>query len=622
MKYTNYVLLLSYLCLSIHHDCLAQSLETINYAIGSPTVVDYFVDPLAGNDGNAGTNQNQAFKTLTRAWNLIPINQTLSTGFRINLLPGVLTESELPNYLESRHGTYTAPIIIRALHGRGSVTLGGDLNVFDTRYLYLIDLIINPQPAGDALHFERCDHILIKNCELNGGEQIAHEALKVNQSQYIYIEDSSIHGAYDNAIDFVAVQYGHVLRNKIHNAQDWCIYAKGGSAYIRVEANEIYNCGTGGFTAGQGTGFEFMTSPWLHYEAYDIKVINNIIHDTQGAGLGVNGGYNILLAHNTLFRVGSRSHTIEVVFGGRSCDGNRSTCQAHLDSGGWGTATIDGGETYANIGNKNVLIYNNIIFNPADHPGAAEHFAIYGPRSALPGSNVPGPVSSDENLQIKGNLIYNLPGTASLGIGETSGCQPTNPSCNQSQLVSENTISTTIPEFINAMSGDFRPTLGSNLLEVATFLIPNFPGGDRVAAPLAPEGNLMNHFTRDLSLATRSLPGTPGAYESGNSELVPPGGQDDPPFLDLAPVISRAKCSPKILRRNRTILCEVHVSDDHGIARVTITTPRSTYRLKRSGSIYKTKIRLRKKGKYNFTARVVDSGGNQSQRSIGRITVK
>jgi hypothetical protein len=43
-----------------------------------------------------------------------------------------------------------------------------------------------------------------------------------------------------------------------------------------------------------------MTAPWIQYEAYDIKFVNNIIHDTDGAGIGVNGGYNILMAYNTI----------------------------------------------------------------------------------------------------------------------------------------------------------------------------------------------------------------------------------------------------------------------------------------------------------------------------------
>jgi len=100
-----------------------------------------------------------------------------------------------------------------------------------------------------------------------------------------------VSGAWNVAVDFVACQYGHLVGNRIHNAGDWACYLKGGSAYFRVEANEFYDAGNGGFSTGQGTGFEFMVSPWLHYEAYDIKAINNLIHDTAGAGLGVNGGY-------------------------------------------------------------------------------------------------------------------------------------------------------------------------------------------------------------------------------------------------------------------------------------------------------------------------------------------
>ena len=149
---------------------------------------------------------------------------------------------------------------------------------------------------------------------------VAHETVKVNQSTHVYIEDSRIGGADDNAIDFVAVQDGHIVGNRVHAAGDWCGYVKGGSANILVDGNEFYDCGTGGFTVGQGTGLQFMTSPWLHYEAYGIRVVNNIVHDTEGAGLGVSGGYNVLIAWNTLYRVGSRSHVFEAGFGARSCD--------------------------------------------------------------------------------------------------------------------------------------------------------------------------------------------------------------------------------------------------------------------------------------------------------------
>ena len=199
-----------------------------------------------------------------------------------------------------------------------------DINMFGVSHFSLIGVDIIRE--GDAFHCEKCDHILIHDVEFDGGTG-AHETVKVNQSQHVWIEDSDIHGADDNAIDFVAVQYGHVTGTKIHDAQDWCVYAKGGSVYITFSANEVYDCGTGGITAGQGTGFEFMVAPWINYEAYGIEILDNVIHDVEGAGLGVAGGYGIVIARNTLYSVGSRSHVVEFVHGRRGCDGTVDLCR-------------------------------------------------------------------------------------------------------------------------------------------------------------------------------------------------------------------------------------------------------------------------------------------------------
>lgn len=58
-----------------------------------------------------------------------------------------------------------------------------------------------------------------------------------------------------------------------------------------------------------------------------------------GAGLSVFGGYNILMAHNTLYRVGQRSHLLELLYGSRSCDGDTlvgGNCATYPGLGGWG----------------------------------------------------------------------------------------------------------------------------------------------------------------------------------------------------------------------------------------------------------------------------------------------
>jgi uncharacterized Fe-S cluster protein YjdI len=55
------------------------------------------------------------------------------------------------------------------------------------------------------------------------------------------------------------------------------MYAKGGSAYVVFDSNDVYDCNESGISVGQGTGFEYMERPWIHYEGYDVKVTNNVV---------------------------------------------------------------------------------------------------------------------------------------------------------------------------------------------------------------------------------------------------------------------------------------------------------------------------------------------------------
>ena len=471
------------------------SVDDLTYQIGSVSVQDYWIST-TGNDSNPGT-QAQPFATFTHAWSLVPLNTTLTSGFRFHVLTGTYSAPDL--YIEDRLGSATAPIIFQ---GEGSVTINGNFNSRNLKYVYFINLSYTS--PNDIMHFELGDHILLRNVTLRSPSRGAQEGLKVNQSQYMYVEDSDISGAHDNSVDFVAVQYGHVVRSKIHDSEDWCMYTKGGSASLRIEGNEFFDCGTGGFTAGQGTGFEYMTAPWLQYEAYDIRVVNNIIHNTDGAGLGVNGGYNILMANNTMYQVGARDHTIEIVFGSRSCDGEIANCRAHHNLGGWGPNATDS-EVF--IGNKHVRILNNIVYNPANPADAI--FAIYGPRPTPGGSNAPNPAVTDSDLVIAGNAIWNGNSDTSLGLGDSQGCLDTNPTCNTAQLRANNAINTVEPELNNPSIGNYKLQNRADFSSIAVAL-PTFSWADVPGSGIPTNTTITNlAYTkyRDGTDVTSRLPG-------------------------------------------------------------------------------------------------------------------
>ena len=477
------------------------------------------------------SSQAQALRSVAEGWNRIPSGLTLTVGYRILLVAGGYPEDNLPpsGWMATRLGTYKFPVILQAANGAHSVRLHGSMDINDCHYLYLLSLDFVTDPGhggGNVVHVSSSDHILIRDSKLDGFDgsvRAPQETLKVNQAQYVYVENCEIAGAFWFPLDFVAVQYGNILNSRIHNSGDDCMVLKGGSAYFRIEGNEVYDCGVIGFSAGQGTGFEFMVSPWLHYEAYDLKFVNNVIHDTRNAGMAVRGGYNILMAYNTLYRVGIDDSVgaplLLVGQGSRSCDGDAAACQSRHDAGGWGPITVgDGGEW---IPNRNIYVYNNIFYNPSPARTMSTHFTIYGAIAPPANTNIPSPSASDTNLRIRGNMIWNDGQDISLGVGdEGQGCQSANPTCNAIQLFADNAINAIEPHLTDPDHGDFRPYPGGTLFMVTTYTIPDFGWDDAPPTPRAPPGNLSNSVPNDRDGNMRAPMGAPGAYAGAASSLT------------------------------------------------------------------------------------------------------
>ncbi|NOT59772.1 MAG: hypothetical protein HOP19_06050, partial [Acidobacteria bacterium] len=123
------------------------------YAIGNPTLTDIWVDPVNGNDSNSGATRAQALRTVQVAWGRTPRGATFTTtGYRIMLAPGTYPAANFPGYVEWRWGTAQFPTIIQAADGRNTVTVTTSLDVYDCRYLYLLDVNFTPDPPGFAVH--------------------------------------------------------------------------------------------------------------------------------------------------------------------------------------------------------------------------------------------------------------------------------------------------------------------------------------------------------------------------------------------------------------------------------------------------------------------------------------
>lgn len=507
------------------------------YDIGNPLLAELYVSP-DGNDSNDGLSAGTPLQTLTAAWNKIPGGTLAATGYRINLLPGVYPcepaePDDCQNFFADRWGTYDFPIILRAAGGPGTATLRGGMDISNVKYLYLLDFTLaggTPLPTNasgnNLLHLAGVEHVLVRGMTLDGPDcpndtcNNLQETFKVNQAQYLYVEDSDIGGAWHSAVDYFAVQYGHFLGNHLHTAGQWCMYVKGGTAYQHVEGNEFEHCQLG-FQAGQSSNLPMMRSPWLHYEAYDIKFVNNLMHDLPGVGLSVSGGYDILFAYNTLYNVATSLDPgyalLQAVQGERGCSATDElpdpvpTCTALAGLGGWGPDFLT--DNLAAIPNRNVYIYNNLVYNPAPAQTLWTHFDILGPLARPAGfQNLPASITTDDNLVIAGNLIWNGPSDHPLGVDEGTGCAPANPTCNASQLVAQNTINTLEPQLVDPAGGDYHPAAGGNVFSALTFPLPAFPWD--TFTPSVPTGVLSNTVAVDYDGGLRPENSPPGAFAS------------------------------------------------------------------------------------------------------------
>ena len=510
------------------------------YTIGSPVFMDLYLSPSGSDDpGNPGTEIGKPLRSLTEAWARLPVSTT-TTGYRLNLLPGIYPCEPLPedinnciNYFANRWGTYAYPIMIQALNGFGSVTIRGGLNFNNIRYVYLQNLDLRgggPLPTNvsgnNLLHIEQGDHLLLRGLTLLGPNcsndtcNNLQEVLKVNQTQYLFVENNVIGGAWHSSVDYFVVQYGHFLNNEIHTAGQWCMYIKGGSAYLDIAGNEFHHCQLG-FQSGQAANLAVMRSPWFHYETYGIKFVNNLLHDIPGVGLSAAGAYNTLFAYNTLYKVGISTDQgyplVSMTYGERNCTpideipNVIANCPLLVATGAWGPVM----ETISlqAIPNRNVYIFNNLFYNPVPGQTLYSQFDIPGPITPPLGfQNIPSPTTVDNNLVIAGNVIWNGPQNHPLGVEDSDrGCTPTNPSCNLTQLLADNAFHSLEPVLVNPSTGNYQLTAASAAsLGIVTKSIPNFTW--EAFTPSVPSGELSNQVLFDRAGFPRQMPGIPGAY--------------------------------------------------------------------------------------------------------------
>nr|MBA3707401.1 hypothetical protein [Planctomycetota bacterium] len=332
----------------------------------------------------------------------------------------------------------------------------------------------------------RCHHVLVRGVSATGepgSRGLPRLAFKANQCSHLYIEDCAFGGSTAYAFAYVAVQYGHILRSRFGPCGAAGICLKGGSAYHLVAENDVSSCRIMGIAIGEDTGFAYLISPWLQYEAYDIAVIGNTIRDSGGA-LCVSGGYGILMAHNTAYRAGSSRDTIVIAMAAHvwvgQPDSARQVCEKFHRADGWCSPSAQ--DSF--IPCRNVTIINNLIYNPDGYESQFAHIGLSGPVAASPDSNIPNSAIM-ENIRIEGNLIWNG-GPDKPVLDDVEHCYglAARPTTSAPALRAINRLNTVRPILTDPDHGDFRPTGSGATLDAITLSIPLFDVEDTQRPPV------------------------------------------------------------------------------------------------------------------------------------------
>ncbi len=316
-----------------------------------------------GNDNNAGTLASP-FKTLTAAIDaanpgdeiLLRGGNYVSQEIRIN--KSNLHIKSYPNEWAVLTAVTNVEDISACLWYNEPETSGGTLERLEIvgGYYYAIKFETNWDWDNSVPFSQRqgASNITVKDCNIHHS---GRDAIKLTPAcANITILNCEIHhtGVGPGAmIDFNAEGIDNVNAPNLtvrgchfHDIATTGIYVKGGGRNCVIEGNTVENCGEGGIYLGFYTDAEWFdtnANP-TYFENINGLVINNLIVNTQHAGIGLWGAKDAQVYNNTVINGGQAEH------GGLFFN----TTDVWLDD-----------NNSARVGSQNVRIQDNIFVQSA-----------------------------------------------------------------------------------------------------------------------------------------------------------------------------------------------------------------------------------------------------------------
>jgi Right handed beta helix region/Dockerin type I domain len=445
----------------------------------SANAAEWFVSTV-GNNATGNGSAGAPYRTLAHV--LAPASAIVSAGDTVSLIAPVgnntfnecevrlrvrLTLRSAPGNNARIHCDFTLPANFE------TVTIQIDPNASSSRvanleisggYYYGIFLQTNwdqsENPSGTG-----ASNVIIEDVKVHS---TGRDAIKITpKSNNVTIRRSEIYasGLRDNSnaegVDNVNGSGMIVEDSYIHDTATTGVYFKGGATNVVVQRNRIENTGGAGILIGFDTSPEFfnLTLNPQYYEAIGGIVRNNIVRNTQLAGIGMYASNNSVVVNNTIVNTAQSAHAA-IYFG--------VTFQDYDPNAG-------------RPANNNPFIRNNLIVQNAKPCMAIRYSSELGGLSGLNGV-------TNSNY----NAFYNTAGSCSFSDG-----RPT-------------------PNTFSGNLAGWRTRTGGEANSIETALSLTADGHLPSGSPAINAGQTIAQVTDDFDRQTRT-----GAVDIGADEIVP-----------------------------------------------------------------------------------------------------
>jgi hypothetical protein len=245
----------------------------------------------------------QAYPTLSAAVGVVAPGDTIL--IHAGTYPGGL-------YFENLKGTASQWITIKNAPGETVIFEGGGnaVQLTDPAYLHWRGLVFQHQ-TGNGFNVDDggsyatpAHHVVFEDCTFRDMSASGNnDLLKLSGLDDFEIRHCTFqNGATGGSgIDMVGCHRGVIAGNHFEKLGSNSIQCKGGTEWVRIEANFFRDGGQRTLNLGGSTGLQFFRPDTAHFEAANLQVFANIIVGSW-APVAYVGAVNVTVANNTFYQ--------------------------------------------------------------------------------------------------------------------------------------------------------------------------------------------------------------------------------------------------------------------------------------------------------------------------------